>query len=1002
MKLKVNSAAQWLLVFALAVSCQWAFAQRTITGKVTDSQSGEPLIGANILITGTSSGTITDFDGTYSLKVPEGSATLEFSYTGYATQSVKLGNSNVLDVALSAGEILDEIVVIGYGTTRKEDATGVVAAVTEKSFNKGAIVSPDQLITGKVAGVQITSNSGEPGGQTTIRVRGGTSINASNEPLYVIDGVPIDNVAHNPGGFSGGRNPLNFLNPSDIETFTVLKDASATAIYGSRGANGVIIITTKKGKAGNSGRLTYDGYYTTANIVGEPDVLDAEAFRNVVTYKAAERLPQLGTASTDWFNEMLQTATGHSHSLSFTGGADKIGYRASVGYQNLNGIVRTSETERTNFSLNYNHSLFDDRLKLSANLKGSVTNDRFDPGVVGSAWTFDPTQQIYDPANTAFGGFFDYGVALSPRNPISAIEQTQDYGKSYRSIGNIELEYKLGFIPGLSAKLNLGYDINNGQRKRFLPTTYVRPPVSDITGEIRMENYNRSSGLLDAYLIYKPEIGDNHRLDFTAGYSYQDFKAEYPSFRAFNLDNDIFGFNSTSPATRFEANNSVVENRLISFFGRANYSLMDKYLLTVTLRRDGSTRFGEANRWGWFPSAAFAWRILSEDFASGLSEIFSDLKLRLGYGITGNQAIPDFGYLPTYSLSDFRARYQFGNEFVTTARPNGYDSNLKWEETSSYNIGLDFGFMNGRISGAIEYYYKLTNDLLFTVNVPAGTNLTDRVLTNIGEVENRGIELTLNAGIIAAKDFNWDISLNAARNSNEILKIDRVSKQGILTGGISGGVGNFIQILQVGSSVNSFYVFKHKIGADGLPLADGIDHNDDGSVNLADIYEDTNSDGIVNDLDKQVFENPAPDLLFGLTSNLSYKGLDLSFTLRGNAGNYVYNNNASSGGYYDRLTLAPTYVNNVHTSVLETKFTRPQYFSDYYIEDASFIRLDNVTIGYNFTPKKAFNNIRIYATGQNLLVLTKYKGLDPEVGGGIDNNPYPRARAVIFGINLGL
>ncbi|GJM33657.1 MAG: SusC/RagA family TonB-linked outer membrane protein [Saprospiraceae bacterium] len=1002
MKLKMTSFLVLFLCLTVGL-----MAQRTISGVVTDATTGEPLIGANVLIVGTSTGTITDFDGAYSIGISADTKRLEISYTGYRTQTFDIGTSDKIDAQLTAGEILEEVVVIGYGTTKKSDATGALTAVNDKAFNKGAIVSADQLIAGKIAGVQIQSNTGEPGGQSKVRIRGGTSINASNEPLYVIDGVPISNSAVNPGGFSDGRNPLNFLNPSDIETFTVLKDASATAIYGSRGANGVIIITTKKGKAGNPARLSYDGYYSVAELVGEPDNLDAEAFRNVITFKAPERLEQLGDANTNWYDEMLQTSTGHNHSLNFTGGAENIGYRISAGYQQLKGVIRTSETERTNIGLNYNHSFLEGDLLLNVNLKGAFTKDQFDPNQVFAAWNFDPTQEIYDPENKAFGGFFEYGNTNAPRNPVSGIEQNQEFGRNFRSVGNLDLEYKLDrLIKGLSVKTNLGYDILNGDRKRFQPTTYVNTQVAGYNGEVRIENYIRTNKLLDFYLTYKNYINDDNRVELTAGYSYQDFYEEYPSLRAIDLSTDIFGFNSTRPASRFEANNSVVENRLISFFGRANYSFKDKYLLTVTVRRDGSTRFGEANRWGTFPSAALGWRILQEGFAQGLTGIFSDLKLRVGYGITGNQEIPNFQYLSRYSLSDVRARYQFGEGFITTARPNAYDAALKWEETTSYNIGLDFGFSNGRISGSIEYYYKSTDDLLFTVNVPAGTNLSDRVLTNIGEVENSGIELTLNAVVLDTKDFSWDLNFNAANNKNEVVAIDRIANQGILTGGISGGVGNNVQIHQVGSPISSFFLFKHKLGADGLPLPDGIDHNDDGQINQADIYEDTNNDGTVNDLDKQVSEQPAPKYILGLTSNMSYKGFDLSVSLRSNIGNYMYNNNASVRGYFDRLSENASFVNNLHASTLETKFTRPQYFSDYYLEDASFLRMDNLTLGYTFRPGKGFSSIRLYATGQNLFVITKYKGLDPEVGNkdniGIDNAPYPRARGFIFGVSLGL
>lgn len=984
--------------------------QRQITGSVTDGETGEALVGASVFVSGTTTGAVTDFSGKYTLRAPEGATQLRVSYTGYSEKTVAIEASNVIDIQLTPSANLEEVLVIGYGTVKKGDATGAVNVVSEKNFNKGAIVSPEQLVSGKIAGVQITSNSGEPGGQGTIRVRGGTSVNASNEPLFVIDGVPIDNSSHDPGGFSKGRNPLNFLNPGDIENVTVLKDASATAIYGSRGANGVIMITTKKGKQGDSGRLTYDGYYTTSSFVETPNVLNAEQFRNTVTFVAPNRLDKLGNASTNWFDEITQDATGQNHSLSFSGGTDKMGYRASIGYQQLEGVLKTSETERTSISLNYTHSLLHNKLILNAGIKGSLTNDQFDPGQIGSAWSFDPTQPVLDPNNRTFGGFFEYGTGLAPRNPVSAYSQIQDFGKSFRNIANLDVEYKLDdLLKGLSAKLIVGVDINNGERKRFTPTTYQNKLVSNIDGEIRYENFNRTNPLLDFYLNWKRDLGENHRLDLTAGYSYQNFKSSYPSWRAYDLTSDIFGFNSTAPAQKFEANNSVLENRLISFFGRANYAFKDRYLLTFTLRRDGSTRFGEANRWGWFPSGALAWRVLQEDFAQSWSSLFSDLKLRLGYGITGNQSIPDFGYLPTYTYGDVRARYQFGYAngepvFITTVRPNGYDPNLKWEETSSYNVGLDFGFWNGRLTGTFEYYYKKTKDLLFTVSIPAGTNLTDRVLTNIGELENRGVELSLDAVVLSRKSLSWNLGFNIARNKNQVLSIDQVSDQGVLTGDIAGGVGNKIQILQKGSPINSFFVFEQKYKADGSPYVDGADNNGDDVINFDDqMYVDQNNDGKINDLDKRVFEKPAPDVLLGITSQLNFKGFDLGFTMRGSVGNYVYNNNASRDGYLNRVNeRGDIFLNNLHTSALKTRYNTPQYFTDYYVEKADFLRMDNITLGYTIPRMPGRSSLRVYATAQNPFVWTKYSGLDPEVGSGIDNNPYPRSRAYIFGLSLGL
>lgn len=1000
MKLKFDMLIKGLLFMGIFLMSQALLAQRDISGQITDAETGESLIGANILIVGTSTGTVTDFDGNFSMILPEGMNELEVSYTGYASKRVTVGAESVINVQLSAGEVLDEVVVIGYGTVKKEDATGSVNAVSDEDFNRGAIVSPDQLISGKVAGVQINKNSSEPGGGTSIRIRGGTSINASNEPLYVIDGVPIDN-----SGNIGTRNPLNFLNPSDIETFTVLKDASATAIYGSRGANGVIIITTKRGTSGSAGRLTYDGSITTSQIVNELPILGPQAFRNLVTFVAPERLEKLGNANTNWFDEVTQTAMGQSHNLSFVGGGTNTGYRVSVGYQNLEGVVRSTATERATVGLNYNHSLLDGDLDVNINIKGALTNDQFSSGL-GASWYFDPTQPIYDPDNTAFGGYWEYGEGLAPRNPVSGIEQIYNQGESVRALSNIEFDYKMDkLVPGLTAKLNLAYDANNGRADYFEPTTYKTSSVSNEVGLISISNFSRTSALLEAYLNYKRGFGAS-TLDFTAGYSYQDFKNVTPSFQAFDLTNDLFGTSSTSAATDFRAFNGVTQNRLISFFGRANLSIDNRYVLTATLRRDGSTRFGPESRWGLFPSAAFAWRILEEDFANNLRGLFSDLKLRIGYGITGNQDIGDFRYLALYSPSDARARYQFGNQFITTFRPDAYDAGLKWEETASLNVGLDFGFGNGRITGILEYYNKLTNDLLFQVNVPAGTNLSDLVLTNIGKLRNNGIELTLNAVAIDSRDFTWDLSGNLAFNQNEILEVEQTGETGIQVGGIAGGVGSTVQILQVGQPAFSFYLFEHKLDENGNPLVDGIDHNDNGITtvggDLSDIYVDTNGDGIVNDLDRRVIGNPAPDILLGLTSNMSYKNFDLSFTLRGAIGNEVYDNNASNGGYLSRVNeRGNIFLNNVHESALVTRFNEPQYFSDYYLQDASFLRMDNLTLGYNFQNLGGSRSLRVYATGNNLFVLTDYTGLDPEVG-GIDNNPYPWARSFVFGLTLGL
>ena len=999
------------LAVSLLLAGQSLAQENTITGKITDATTGDGLPGVNILIKGTSAGAVTDLEGNFSLRA-QPSDVLNISFVGYVTREVEVGTQTIINVALELDiQSLQEVVVIGYGQQKKEDVTGVVTAVNAEDFNRGAIVSPDQLVAGKIAGVQITPNTGEPGGQTSIRIRGGTSVNASNEPLYVIDGVAIDNSPHNPGGFSTGRNPLNFLNPDDIETFTVLKDASAAAIYGSRGANGVIIITTKKGKKGSKGQLTYNGWVSIADAVDKVDVLNADEFRGIVNDESPFLNELLLNANTDWQAKILQQAIGQNHSLSFTGGAENLGYRFSLGYLNQEGIVRTSETERLSFSAGFNQSLLQGDLILDVNIKGSATSDQFnDNQAIENSVAFAPSQPVFD-ANSPFGGFWEwplsFGTALAA-NPVSLIEQTQDEGETFRSLGNIQVEYKIPFLEGLSAKVNLGYDVTRGQRTRFLPFT-LRTQVTD-SGEVRNENLTRVSKLLETYLTYNRDIESiSSSINFTAGYSYQDFRNEFPSSRAFALSTNSFGPDNPTVGSQFEIFNSILENRLISFFGRLNYGFKDKYLLTLTVRRDGSSRFGPLNRWGTFPSAAFAWRIIDEPFINA-GNVLDDLKIRVGWGITGNQEIGDYEYLFTYRPGDQFSRYQFGNDFVTTTRPNGADQGLKWEETRSFNVGVDYGLFEGRISGSLEYYHKRTDDLLFTVAVPAGTNLTNRILTNIGELENEGVEFAANAIAIDKQDLRFDIGFNVAFNRNEITGLagdDDPNFDGFETGGISGGVGNNIQRLNVGHPVNSFFVFQHLLDENGRPQPD---FDEDGPRDDAEIYADTNGDGEVNDLDRRFLEQPAPDWIFGLTSQVYYKNFDLNFTMRANLGNYVYNNVSSANGFRDLVNgIVP---GNMHRSVLETGFTDGQFFSDYYIEDASFLRMDNITLGYTIPGLPEGMNLRLYGTIQNLFVLTGYSGIDPEIGNasndnalpqiGIDNNVYPRARTFIIGASFNL
>ncbi|WP_170110560.1 SusC/RagA family TonB-linked outer membrane protein [Flavilitoribacter nigricans] len=976
------------------------------------SSTGEPLFGVNIRLLNEPSGTITGPDGAFTLHLPP-YASLEFSYVGFKPQVISLdGRTTTLAVNLQPDQLaLQEVVVLGYGTTQRGDQTGVAQTVQEEAFRKGANVSPEQLLNGRVAGLQVLSGNGEPGGQMSVRIRGGGSLNASNEPLYVIDGVPIDNRPHNPSGFQSGRNPLNALNPNDIESISVLKDASATAIYGSRGANGVLLITTKKGSIGGRDQITYDAWLSMATNDRRVEVLSPEEFRHTVQDKAPRRFPELGISDTDWQDEIFRKAYGQNHTLGVSGGGKDMGYRASLGYLRQDGVVQSAFTERYSLSLSYHQQFLQDQLKLEANFKGAKTRDRFAiQSTIGNAINFDPTQSVHDEASI-WGGYFEYAMDQAIKNPVAELDLTRDLSDNYRSIGNIQLEYRYPSIPSLSVKTNLGYDLATGERKRYLPKALRNQYSSQ--GEIRIANFFRASLLWESYLHFRKDLANiDTRIDATAGYSYQDFQSEYPEIRAWELNNDVLGFNGTSFAGEFFGSNSTLQNRLISFFGRVNLQWREKYLMTVTVRRDGSSRFSPDNRWGTFPSVALAWKIGEESFLHGISPWVQNLKLRFSAGITGNQEIGDYQYLKTYQFGDSQVRYQFGDQFVTTVRPGGSDPGLKWEETASLNVGLSFDLWQGRVRGELDYYYRRTNDLLSRVIVPAGVNLTDIILTNIGSLNNEGLELGLDARLLRRKYFQWDVSANLSVNHSRISRLTNFSDprfQGFSTGEISGGAGNRIQILRVGQPANAFFVFRHKRDENGLPLSDQFDHNEDGRINLADIYEDTNGDGIVNDNDKVPYGKPAPDLLFGFSSDWQFGQWDISCTWRGQLGNYVYNNIQSVGGNYDRIitNIVPT---NLTRSVQETGFLHPQYFSDYYVEDASFIRLDQVSVGYTFTGLSRLGYLRLYAMANNLLVLTGYSGLDPEIGNasgnedypkyGIDDNVFPRARTFMIGVKL--
>ena len=1006
-------------LFALLVACAVSgtapvLAQQQITGTVTDAQNGESLPGASVSVPGTTVGTATDVDGNYALTIPSDTEadSLRYSFVGYQSQTVAIAGRTTIDVALApATQMMEDIVVIGYGSVEERDVTGSVEKVGAADFNPSAAVSPEQLISGKVSGVQISSQSGAPGSETFIRIRGATSVNADNGPLFVIDGVPISNESA-----QAQRNPLNFLSRDAIESITVLKDASSTAIYGTRGANGVIYIETKSAEEGEA-RITYNGSLSASNPTSNIDVLDAEQYRSVVQDVAPSALSQLGDANTDWQEATQRTAIGQEHSISVSRGYENASIRFNAGYLDNEGVLERSSTKRINAGIKYNQSLLDDDLDIRLTLRGSKTEDIFEPGgMVGNAASFAPTQPIRD-VRSPFGGFYEWETGLAEKNPVAEYILTTNEGEAYRSLGNAEVEYQIPYVDGLSARLNLGYDVSTGEREAFQPTNLKgqADQGTERAGLIERFSFTRTNQVLDAFLNYNRTFADiESKFDVTAGYSYQDFDEEYPEFTANGLSQNVLGQNSTNPVQNTEfSTTSVTEipNRLISLFGRVNYTFKDRYLLTATVRRDGSSRFGPGNQYATFPSAALAWRIHQEPFLESFSLFddgtISNLKLRATIGVSGNQEFEDFLYAPFYELGGPQAQAQFGSGdnalFINTIRPQAADENLKWEQTRMTTLALDVGFLEDRFNLSVEAYQSDTKDLLFPVQPPAGANLSDQVVTNIGSVENRGLELSFDGDFIQTDDFLWNASFNAALNDNELTKLRGTEGDQILRGGIS-NFGGPIQLIQVGTPLNAFYVFEH-IEEDGKPRPVDQDFNGDGSITRADYYVDQNGDGEITQADRYVAGNPQPNWILGHSSSFRYRDIDLSFTLRANLGHQVYNNVASSFGHYGRITASQV-PSNLDESVLENEFASSVPLSDVYVEDADFLRLDNITLGYTVNTLPYVEQVRVYTSVSNVFVLTGYTGTDPEVGGddsrGIDNNIYPRSRTFTTGLSVSL
>ena len=960
----------------------------TIRGHVTDVITKAPVVGATISI-GARSAT-TRADGGYIITdVAPGSDSVRTRSIGYARASrlvtIRAGQTLVVDFELAPQAVnLAELVSVGYGTQRAGNITGAVTQVGSESFNTGRVISPGALIQSKVAGVQVVDNN-DPGGGLSIRIRGTTSINASSEPLYVIDGLPVGTG----GGLSAGRDPLNFLNPNDIESITVLRDASAASIYGSNGANGVVLIKTKSGQKG-APQISYTTSGSSSSVTRLPSMLNAAQFRAAVTQYAANNVSQLGSATTDWFSLIDRTAYGQSHDLSLAGEGQNSNYRLSLGYLTQDGVILGSTTDRLSLGINYTQHLYDDRLIIRTNLRGSRTHDLFTPGgVLSNAAQFGPTQQVYDA--TSASGFYEWpgNTLQSADNPVALLSQATDHGTTFRSIGDVHTEYRMPFLEALTANVQLGFDVTEANRQTFTGSRSHSQTKTGLGGSIFRTNPNQVNTSLQTYLNYAAPLGGNGgSIDLTGGYAYARSTADYSYLQATGLSTDLLGDNGVAGAKTLNPVTNPQNSKLISFFGRAEYNYNDRYLVTASIRHDGSSRFGPDNAWGDFPSVAAAWRLSEESFLKGSSSI-SDLKLRASWAKTGNQTFGNYQQYANYAVGDGQTQAQFGSIYIPTIRPSAVDPNIKWESTTSYDIGLDFGFHNQRLTGTLDWYTKTTKDMIFTVPVAAGTNFSNFLTTNIGSMENKGIEIALSAKMAqGAKDgFSWTADFTAAHNTNQLLTINPFggAVQQILVGGVAGGVGTTIQVLQPGSPINSFYTCQQYYDGAGKPVQNK--------------YVKATGDSVTNCLnsDRRASHNPAPDWILGHSSYMTWGKWDAGFTLRAYLGNYVYNNVASNLGTYSEVTRASPF--NLNSSVLTTGFTSPQYLSDYYVEKGAFLRLDNITLGY--TMKYRGQPMRLYATVQNAFTITGYSGVDPTAGlNGIDNNIYPRARTITGGLSI--
>ena len=977
-----------------------AFAQQiTVKGLVKDT-AGEPIIGANVVIKGTTNGTITDFDGNFQLNANKGDI-IVISFIGYQPQEAQAAFS--MNIILKDDtELLDEVVVIGYGSVKKDDLSGSVVAIKAEEMNKGAVTSPQELIMGKVPGLSVSQGDGAPGAGSTIRIRGGASLNASNDPLIVIDGIPVSNDAA-----PGTPNALATINPNDIETFTVLKDASATAIYGSRASNGVIIIQTKKGTQDKI-KVSYSGTFTAKDPYKRIETLDAQSFREVMQAQYPEGTAQSAdiqrilnvypNQSTDWQDAIYQTGLSTDQNIGIAGKAGFMPFRISLGYNTEKGTLKTSKYERYTGAVNLSPKFFDNHLSVDINVKGTINKNRFaDSGAVGAAAFFDPTKPIYDEENR-YNGYWNWGIVqgaqadLATQNPLSLLYDRNNHGTTKRSLGNIQLDYKIHGLEDLHANLNLGYDVAKTTGRNFVNSNSVQSSLDKtFTGLGQGNTWNnlRRNHLLDFYMNYAKNIESiKSNFDIMAGYSWQHFYYANHDITYSNPTEDL----GAKEGYTYDANERhyirddhrriPYENYLISFFGRLNYNFMDRYLLTATLRRDGSSRFSENNRWGLFPSAALAWTISNEPFMKATENVLSKLKLRLGYGVTGQQEIGDYQYITSYSFSTNPNTTYLG---TTLLKPNGYSPDLKWEQTTTYNVAIDFGFLNNRINGSIEYYQKHTKDLLNTISAAAGTNFINLITANVGKMKNKGVEANVNAIAIQSKDFTWEVGYNITWNDSKITKLTTTFNPDYQ--GIDAGTN---QKHQVGEMPGTFYLYQQVYDENGKPIQNAfVDRNNDGQITEADRY--------------LTHKSPMAKVYMGFSSQFSYKKWDLGFNLRANFGNYVYNG-VASGNSTSNNYGGKGFVTNLYNGFQDTGFTllntSEQMASDYFLENASFLKMDNITLGYSFQNLFAAKlSGRISASVQNVFTISKYSGLDPECG-AIDSNIWPRPRTYTLGLNL--